>query len=173
VLAAILVIHATPLFAQPQSWDQILVGANRFKVLKEFNGDAVLDRETGLVWEKTPETALGGWAFIDDECFSRFIGGRQGWRPPALEEVLSLMDPLQNFTGKLPEGHPFELGDSRSVSLQFWTMTSAVVLPATNDFAYVADFEPGGSFFADPKISVTHRFWCVRSGHGYDGNNVP
>jgi hypothetical protein len=172
VFVAMLVVQAAPLLAQSQSWDQKFAGANRFKVLSDFNDEAVLDRETGLVWEKTPETALGGWAFIDDECFSRFTGGRQGWRPPTLEEVLSLMDPLQNFTGKLPVGHPFDIGSSRTTSLQFWTITSAIVLPATNDFAYVANFEPGGSFFPDPKISVTHRFWCVRSGHGYDGNNA-
>jgi hypothetical protein len=170
---AILVLQATPLFAQPQRWDLKINGASRFKVLNDFNGEAVLDRETGLVWEKTPETSQGSWPFIDDECFSRFVGGRLGWRPPTLDELLSLMDPLQNSTGKLPDGHPFELGDSRTTSRQFWTMTTAVVQPADNNFAYVANFEPGGSFFPDPKIAPLHRFWCVRSGHGYDGNNVP
>jgi Protein of unknown function (DUF1566) len=171
MLIATLLFEPSLLFAQAQTWDVKISGSSRFKVLSDFNGEAVLDRETGLVWEQTPEPGAGSWSFIDDECFAHFTGGRLGWRPPTLEEILSLMDPLQNFTGKLPLGHPFNLGDER-VSRQFWTMTSAVVQPPDNTFAYVANFEPGGSFFADNKISVTHRFWCVRGGHGYDGNNV-
>jgi Protein of unknown function (DUF1566) len=171
MLIATLLFEPSLLFAQSQTWDLKISGSGRFKVLSDFNGEAVLDRETGLVWEQTPEPGAGSWSFIDDECFAHFTGGRLGWRPPTLEEILSLMDPLQNFTGKLPQGHPFNLGDERT-SRQFWTMTSAVVQPPDNTFAYVANFEPGGSFFADNKISVTHRFWCVRGGHGYDGNNV-
>ena len=146
----------------------------RFKVLDAFNNEAVLDKETGLVWELAPELlSLGSWAFIDDECFAHFTGGRLGWRPPTIEELLSLMDPTKNLTGKLPDGHPFDLGESRGDTRTFWTMSSAAVQPANNDFAYVANFEPGGSLFPDNKISATHRFWCVRGGHGYDGNNVP
>jgi Protein of unknown function (DUF1566) len=171
VLVATLVCLPSWLFAQPQSWDQKINGTSRFKILTDFNDEAVLDRETGLVWEKTPEAGAGSWSFIDDECFAHFTGGRLGWRPPTVEEVLSLMDPLQNFTGKLPVGHPFQIGDAGT--REFWTMTSSVVQPPTNNFAYVANFEPGGSLFSDDKISTTHRFWCVRGGHGYDGNNVP
>jgi hypothetical protein len=52
-------------------------------------------------------------------------------------------------------------------------MTTAVVQPANNNVAYVANFEPEGSLFRDPRIASLHRFWCVRSRHGYDGNNVP
>ena len=45
--------------------------------------------------------------------------------------------------------------------------------PASNTFGFVANFEPGGSFFSDRKIPGSHRVWCVRGGGGYDGNNVP
>ncbi|MGH2436395.1 MAG: DUF1566 domain-containing protein [bacterium] len=173
LLVATLMSQPNLVFAQAQTWDKKIDGAARFKVLDDFNKEAVLDRETGLVWEQAPEPGAGSWPFIDDECFAHFTGGRLGWRPPTIEEVLSLMDPLQNLTGKLPEGHPFDLGDSRTSPRQFWTMTSAAVQPANNDRAYVANFEPGGSFFSDIKISELHRFWCVRGGHGYDGNNVP
>ncbi len=173
LLVAAFLSHPMLALAQSQSWDKKIDGAARFKILDEFNKEAVLDKETGLVWERTPEPAGGSWPFIDDECFSHFTGGRLGWRPPTIEEVLSLMDPLQNLTGKLPVGHPFDLGESRITPRQFWTMTSAAVQPPNNDFAYVANFEPGGSLFADIKISELHRFWCVRGGHGYDGNNVP
>jgi hypothetical protein len=79
------------------------------------------------------------------------------------------MDPLNNLTGKLPTGHPFDSGESRT----FWSSSTDNVQPASNDFGFVANFEPGGSFFSDQKIAGSHRVWCVRGGGGYDGNNVP
>lgn len=36
------------------SWDQTLPASTRFTVLSNFAGAAVLDRNTGLVWEKSP-----------------------------------------------------------------------------------------------------------------------
>jgi hypothetical protein len=149
-------------------WDKRIPNAGaRFQVLSDFGGDAVLDKETGLVWERVPSTDALSWAFVDNECLANLTGQRLGWRGPRIEELLSLMDPLNNFTGKLPTGHPFELGESRS----FWSSTTDNVQPANNDFAFVANFEPGGSFLPDPKISALHRVWCVRGGGGYDGNN--
>jgi hypothetical protein len=45
-----------PYYATP-SWDQTLPAATRFVVLSNMNAEAVLDRETGLVWRKTPDPA--------------------------------------------------------------------------------------------------------------------
>lgn len=47
-----------PYYATP-SWDQTLPSNTRFIVLSNFGGQAVLDRETGLVWEKSPSAAVG------------------------------------------------------------------------------------------------------------------
>ncbi len=44
-----------PYYATP-SWDQSLPVTTRFVVLTNFASDAVLDRETGLVWEKAPSS---------------------------------------------------------------------------------------------------------------------
>lgn len=50
-------VHAAnsngPYYAEP-SWDQKLPAATRFVVLMDWNNEAVLDRETGLVWEQAP-----------------------------------------------------------------------------------------------------------------------
>ena len=42
-----------PYYAWP-SWDQTLPSSTRFIVWANFNSQAVLDRETGLVWERSP-----------------------------------------------------------------------------------------------------------------------
>lgn len=161
-------ISAAVLAAYP--WDKRIDNAGaRFQVLSDFDGEAVFDKETGLVWEKAPSTEVLSWAFVDNECLAKFTGKRLGWRGPRIEEILSLMDPLNNLTGKLPTGHPFDVGRAPGT---FWSSTTDNVQPANNDFAFVADFEPGGSFFSDQKIPGLHRVWCVRGGGGYDGNNV-
>ena len=42
-----------PYYALP-SWDRKMVAVNRFVVLTNWNSEAVLDKETGLVWELSP-----------------------------------------------------------------------------------------------------------------------
>ena len=48
-----------PYYATP-SWDQQLPAATRFIVLSNWNSAAVLDRETGLVWERSPALTSHG-----------------------------------------------------------------------------------------------------------------
>ncbi len=172
MVAMLVVIPAFVSAGPVPTWDTKIDKPSRFTVLNDFNDEAVLDKETGLVWERKPDPlSRGTWPFLDIECFANFTGGRLGWRPPTIEELLSLMDPTQN--DKLPPGHPFLALSERDILDQFWTMSSDNIQPPNNDRAWVADFEPGGSLFSDIKISEIHRFWCVRGGHGYDGNNVP
>src|SRR5206468_5980589 len=45
-----------PYYATP-SWDQKLVYFQRLICLTDWNNEAVLDRETGLVWQRSPDSA--------------------------------------------------------------------------------------------------------------------
>jgi hypothetical protein len=65
-----------PYYATP-SWDQTIActipsSCSRFLVLSNFNNEAVLDRETGLVWERTPDPgARGNWGSAVKKRFLR------------------------------------------------------------------------------------------------------
>ena len=74
-----------PYYATP-SWDQQIPTAQRFIVLSNWGNAAVLDRETGLVWEKVPTSNVSPWRFYLSACFYRSTGGRLGWRMPSIEE---------------------------------------------------------------------------------------
>src|SRR5262245_57230698 len=94
-----------PYYATP-SWDQTLPASTRFVVLSNFNNQAVLDRETGLVWQRTISGG-GSWSNVSGACVHEPIGGRFGWRTPSVAELASLVDPTQTNPA-LPLGHPFQ-----------------------------------------------------------------
>ena len=90
------------------SWDRKIKSAKqRFKILAEFNTDAVLDRETGLVWERKPSTQNMAWSNARLFCAQKAVGGRGGWRLPSFSELASLVDPsvTSNFP-RIPKGSP-------------------------------------------------------------------
>jgi len=145
----------------PPSWSQRLdstdgapdgCDSSRFRCV--MGADAVLDLETGLVWERAPATTLGDWAFVLDLCSTAFTGARFGWRLPSLEELHSLADPFQP-PPRLPPGHPFQGIQSHP----YWTSTTDWLDPASA--AYVNFLDGFRSF--DPK-SEDHGRWCVRGG---------
>ena len=157
-----------PYYATP-SWDQTLPVATRFIVLSNFNSEAVLDRETGLVWERTPAVTPITRNSAVAHCFHRKTGGRMGWRLPQASELLSLIDPalIPDFVlpapAALPSGHPFV-----NVAATFWSTsvlgapfgpTDGGFLGVNTQFGIIQSSLPaaGGSVW---------RTWCVRSGSG-------
>ena len=92
------------------SWDRRIDNTKRrFKVLNEFDAEAVLDKETGLVWERRPSKQAVGWPNARLMCAQKAVGGRGGWRLPAFNELASLIDPAvaDSTVPRLPAGHPF------------------------------------------------------------------
>jgi hypothetical protein len=122
VTVAALLWFVDPAGAIPlESWDnQIQRAGMRFKVLTEFGGAAVLDKETQLVWERSPSASFHTWFDARTACLNLTVGGRKGWRLPAIAELASLVDPSVPYPGPtLFPGHPFlnfELGAFWSAS---------------------------------------------------------
>ncbi len=76
----------------PPTWSQTLqcdtIACSRFEPV--MGGAAVLDKETGLVWEQSPRTSRHTWSSARAECTGRTVGGRKGWRLPSVHELLLL-----------------------------------------------------------------------------------
>ena len=91
----------------PPTWSQILPISERFALV--MGGEAILDKETGLVWAKDANFPGGAKNWLEAMNYCRnnvSIGDRKGWRLPALEELASLVDTTQEAPA-LPSGHPF------------------------------------------------------------------
>ena len=71
-------------------WDTNNPSASRF--VTAFPG-AVLDKNTGLVWEQAPDATPRTWASATIFCVAKTVGGTVGWRLPSVVELKSVQDP--------------------------------------------------------------------------------
>ena len=82
----------------PPTWSQVLSASVRFEVV--MGGEAVLDKETGLVWQRNNQGQVPQpWLQALYYCNRLVNGGRKGWRLPLVEEIESLIDPSQVESG--------------------------------------------------------------------------
>jgi hypothetical protein len=143
------------------SWNQKLpcttkTNCPRFVVLSDWNNKAVLDRETGLIWEKSPSTSVFKWEHAQSHCNKLKTGGRLGWRLPTLQELASLVDTTQ-ANPALPAGHPF-------TNVQLFFYWSATSLANDRSAAWEVVFDDGSLTSDDKRLESN--FWCVRGGQG-------
>lgn len=155
-----------PYYATP-SWDQQIpcdtpANCARFIVLANWNDEAVLDRETGLVWQRDPSSVTVPWSLsVDAVCAIAITGGRAGWRLPTLPELSTLTNGLYYMAA----GAPFPPDATGT----YWTTTSSVSNPMTA--AMWGILTPGGSgsvVSGSTAKSTPFRAWCVR-GPGFNG----
>ena len=153
----------------PSSWYQKL-GLFRFEVV--MDGEAVLDHETNLVWQRNVSESVIVWPLAVSGCRGILIGGRYGWRLPSVEELATLIDVNQSDPA-LPPLHSFTPEGFTGFG-QYWTSTTYTLIP-TN--AWTVSFEGNGALATDQDKSVNltpdaNRVWCVRGGVGLDtGHN--
>ena len=141
-------------------WDQNLPAAHRFVVLASFNNKAVLDKNTGLVWERVPDAADLDWATEKFTCLIKNVGGTRGWRLPSVAELLSLTDP--SLPAPFVPANIFP--DVPRLGL-FWTATT---LEEDHTLARDLNFW-SGDVLSHPKTFPFHA-WCVRGGMNPDAS---
>jgi hypothetical protein len=163
VLAPLAAADSLTLRAFP-SWDDQINKPHRFKVLKQFNNAAVLDKETGLVWEQSPSTSTFDWVNALAHCYPLELGGRKGWRPPTVEELASLVD-TSNSSPTLPTGHPFTLTSAQEDGF-YWSATTDASVTSR---AWVVSLGSGVVRSDFGAKTNTFHVWCVRGGQGIDG----
>jgi hypothetical protein len=151
-------VNAIGLYYAEPAWDRKIPAETRFVVLTNWNSEAVLDKETGLVWERSPATTPQTWDAARVACTGRMIGNRKSWRLPSVHELASLVDPAQNNPA-LPLGHPFLTVQSTT----YWSATTNAEDPT---LALFLSFGAGGVFTSDKPSS--RQAWCVRGGMNAD-----
>jgi hypothetical protein len=144
-----------------QNRDKALPATQRFVILPAFTNDAVLDKKTGLIWERAPQTMSAIWSVARRTCIEKSVGGQKGWRLPSLEELASLVDPSVAPPGlALPPGHPF-LAVRLAV---YWSATRVDEDPRGSWGVHFG--LGGGTTFINWAHSV--QAWCVRDGMNAD-----
>jgi hypothetical protein len=122
--------------------------------------DVVLDKETRLVWERSPSLTTTDWYTAINTAYARNLAGRKGWRLPTIEELASLVDTTQSDPA-LPSDHPF----NNVQSSDYWSSTTYAT---NNDNAWYVYFGPG-SLNSFNKTGRPQYVWCVRGGQGLNG----
>ena len=137
-----------------QNWQQAHPAVQRFMVLPDFNNEAALDKDTGLIWEVSPQPRTVTWNEARATCVTRATGGQKGWRLPAPAEMRSLVGPaVDSPIPNIPPGHPFLNIQPTS----YWT-----VVPEANQPSYARYVDAFlGNVLSFIKI-YTYPVWCVR-----------
>jgi len=132
-------------------WSKNLPSTSRFTILTGFNKEAVMDNNTGLVWERAPSANSQVWPQAGGYCINKNIGGTWGWRLPTVVELKSVLDPA------LPP--PF-VSTSVFTGVQSAIYWSATVLQDDPASAWGVFLGNGGA--GNFQKADTHLLWCVR-----------
>ena len=131
----------------------------RFVVLAAFANEAVLDKNTGLVWEQAPDATTWNWDLATSYCANKSVGGTVGWRLPSMIELKSVQDP--SLAPPFVPGSVF----TNVQSATFWSASSGAAFPEA--VAWSVFFGLGGvddwTVGLVPKVTLRHA-WCVRGG---------
>ena len=136
--------------------------SSRFKCV--MDGEAVLDKQTGLIWAIDTEILEKSvpWEEAVKFCQTVEIGGQKGWRLPTKDELISILDTSQSNPA-LPEGHPFKKANVYKYGAQgqidYWTGTE---YDGDNKRAWLV-FISNGMVMDELKL-FDFKVWPVRDG---------
>ena len=152
----------------PPSWSKKLrcdtTDCPRFELV--LDGAAVLDKETGLVWQREPANMPYGstWDVALNYCHTELnLGGRKGWHLPTIEQLSSLVDTSSTGSVILPDGHPFI--NVRPVP--YWSATT-MMFENNPHLAWLVFFSDGGVTVGVKSHPQNRSALCVRGGQTYD-----
>jgi len=145
----------------PPAWSQTLqcdlTACPRFELV--MGEAAVLDHETGLVWQRTVNLSSWPWADAINKCVTQPTGDRWGWHLPTIEQLESLMvHRTPGVAPKLPEGHPFI---NVSIDVGYWTATTYTGIPSSAWTLSFGEGPPMSRIGGADKGELRH-MWCVR-----------
>lgn len=114
---------------------------------------AVLDKQTGLVWEEMPDATPRTWTDATRYCLDKTVVGTIGWRLPSMAELKSLQH--------LSMGPPFVPAGvfTRVQSSTYWSVSTSAKVPIGVSFVHLVDNRTSGG-----EKSSAFPAWCVRGG---------
>jgi hypothetical protein len=148
-----------PYYATP-SWSQKLPASVRFIVLSDWDNAAVLDKETGLVWERTPVPDKKKYDVLFVQCLESKVGNRSGWRLPKAHELASLIDPSATSYPTLPLGHPFSM--PRKDYTDQWRYWTSDVFPFATQYYITISLDNVNQRYRGYTLKENASSWCVR-----------
>jgi hypothetical protein len=113
--------------------------------------DVVVDRVTGLTWQRRVDATARSWADATAQCACLALGGHDDWRLPTRMELVSIVDFTRDSPAIDLDAFP------GTPSAWFWTASRWADDPA---FAWYVYFENGFSNFNDQE--ALYRVRCVR-----------
>jgi hypothetical protein len=150
-----IIVLLWPMAVLANDWDTVIRDpSRRFVAIAGFGYSAVVDRETGLVWERAPQTTGHPWADARYQCANKAVGGRKGWRLPSIVEFSSLVDTSETYNPSLPPRHPF-------LNIQQGTYWSGTNMAGDAAMAW-AQWSNGGVGGMEKSLAFG-LVWCVRA----------
>jgi hypothetical protein len=125
--------------------------------------DAVFDKETGLIWERSPATDRKYLQGAVVYSTTKVVAKRKGWRLPTFEELLSLVNPAAT-NPTLPAGHPFV---NVKLDYFYWSLTRGLPMPTEQNLIWGYNF--GNADTSCIVVAQAECYtWLVRGGYGHN-----
>jgi hypothetical protein len=142
----------------PPTWSLDMPANERFVPALPNHGSAVLDRETGLVWQSAPFMTNNSQDFnyYDNLCRNGNWNNKSAWRLPTLNELRSLF-----IDYNTPPATPY-FSINPADHIAYWTITPDINDP---DKVWYVDFSASGSGSHNTALKTSTGIagaWCVR-----------